>query len=103
MEFIEIHCSAPSKEVAQSISNALLEQKLAACIQIIEQMNSIYTYEGKRCEESEVLMLIKSKASLFDDVTTLIEALHPYEVTEITAFEIKQINKKYKNWLSETL
>ncbi|MFH0975608.1 MAG: divalent-cation tolerance protein CutA [Spirochaetota bacterium] len=100
-EFILILCTISSKTEAKKIANELVQKKLAACVNIIEGLTSIYEWKGKLCDESECLMIIKSKESLFDSIKKEIVSLHPYEVPEIFSFNISDGLESYLNWICE--
>jgi len=97
---IVVLITAPSKEVGKQIARALLEQELAACVNIISSIDSIYTWEGKICNDEEVLLVVKSRAELFEDqLVPAVQAIHPYQVPEIIALPIKMGAKSYLDWI----
>jgi len=102
MEFVVVLITVPSKEVANKISDVLLNQKLAACVNIVSPINSLYTWKGKVNNDEEVLMIVKSRADLFE--TKLIDAVkssHPYDVPEIIALPIIMGARDYLDWIKE--
>jgi periplasmic divalent cation tolerance protein len=96
-----VYVTAPNTEDAQKIGRKLVSQKLAACVNILPGMMSIYTWKGEIYEEGEVLMLVKTRAALFDALATAIQAEHPYEVPEIIAVPITDGSADYLNWIDE--
>ena len=97
---IVVLITAPSKEVGKQIARALLEQKLAACVNIISSIDSICTWEGKICNDEEVLLVVKSRAELFENqLVPAVQAIHPYRVPEIIALPIKMGAKSYLDWI----
>jgi len=97
---IVVLITAPSKEVGKQIARALLEQELAACVNIISSIDSLYTWEGKICDDEEVLLVVKSRAELFEDqLVPAVQAIHPYQVPEIIALPIKMGAKSYLDWI----
>lgn len=100
---IIVFCTTATKENAKEIANALVKNKLAACVNIICGVNSVYEWKGKIAEDNEFLLIIKSKSEIFDKLETKIKELHTYEVPEIISFEIKQGSKPYLDWLNDTL
>jgi len=99
-----VYVTAPSEEVGRSIAKSILKSRLAACVNIVKNVVSLYWWEGKINDESEVLMIIKTKLALFEDLEREIKALHPYKVPEIIALPLVTGYQPYLDWLSaETL
>jgi periplasmic divalent cation tolerance protein len=94
--------TAPSADVAAAIGRTLVEERLAACANIVPAVRSIYTWQGKICDESEVLCIIKTRRALFDGLRARISALHPYEVPEIVAIDPSTVSEPYANWVVES-
>lgn len=86
-------------ENALKIANALVERKLAACVNIVPGLTSVYEWKGARCQESELLLVIKSRHELFDELEAAICELHPYSVPEILALGVARGHQPYLNWL----
>ncbi len=100
-EFIVIFSTISSKEDALKIANALVEKKLAACMNIIGGVISIYEWKGEVCNDEECLMIIKSRRTLFDRIKKEIVALHPYELPEIISIPIDDGLEPYLGWIKE--
>jgi periplasmic divalent cation tolerance protein len=100
MKPIIILCTAPSLEVAKSLCKKLVESSFVACGQILPGITSIYTWEQKYHEESEILMLLKTTESNFKSIEEFILTNHPYSVPEIISISIADITPKYANWLN---
>ena len=101
-QFILVLITVPSREVGQQIASVLIEKKLAACVNTIAPVNSLFRWEGKVSDEQEVLLVVKSRASLFED--ELIPAVvneHPYEVPEIIALPVLMGSQGYLDWIAE--
>ena len=96
-------CSCPNNEVAQHIAHQLVTEKLAACVNIIPAITSIYAWQGKVEQDDETLLVIKTELSFFDTLSKRILTLHPYEVPEIVALDIQQGSKAYLNWITASL
>lgn len=101
MEYCIINCTAGNKEEALKISRELVKKKLIACSNIIPSITSVYSWEGGINEDSEVLMLMKTKTALFDSVKEEILKLHSYEVPEIIAVPVINGSESYIKWIDE--
>ncbi len=93
-----ITTTVPTLEDVKTITDALLEQRLAACIQS-HRVSSSYIWEGKITVSDELLLQIKTKTARFESVKTVIESLHPYEVPEIILTHIHDANLAYLKWI----
>jgi periplasmic divalent cation tolerance protein len=94
--------TAPSKEVGREIANLLLEQKLAACVNILSPINSLYIWEGKINDDEEALLVVKTRADLLKDgLIPAVKAVHPYEVPEIIALPVFMGLESYLEWIEE--
>jgi len=91
--------TVPSEEIAQGLAEKLLDSRLAACVNILPQITSVYTWEGKRERSSELLLLIKSPARLFSELEAFVKENHPYEVPEILAIPATKVSADYAAWL----
>ncbi len=89
------------REDAERALQALLEQRIAACVQIIGPMTSRYWWKGKIETANEVLCLIKTRRALFPRLEQVLIELHPYEVPQIIAVPIEKGNAPYLRWLEE--
>jgi periplasmic divalent cation tolerance protein len=90
----------PNMEAATALAKSLVEAHLAACVQIIEGLYSVYRWEGKICEEQEVLLSAKTIAHQWEEVCAFIKASHPYDLPEILAFSPTQYEQQYGQWVS---
>ena len=91
--------SLPNIEVAKSLARTLVEENLAACVQLLNGMQSIYRWEGKICQEHEVLLSAKTTASKWLEISSFIQKQHPYDVPEILAFSPEQYAQQYGEWV----
>lgn len=105
MEFkhIVVLVTVPSEEVGVQIASTLLESNLAACVNMITPIRSLYTWKGNVCDDAELLLIIKSQAELFENqLVPTIQAVHPYQVPEIIALPILIGSKSYLDWIDES-
>lgn len=102
-EYIQVLTSIDSREGAEKIAQTLVERRLAACVQIIGPITSIYRWRGAIEKAQEWLCLIKSRTELYQEIEAAIRAAHPYEVPEILATPVTAANEKYLAWLDGEL
>ena len=95
--------TAGSEEEARKIARALVERGLAACVNIVPQVTSIYRWDGKVEEAGEWLLLIKTTAQIFDKVRDAIEEIHSYDLPECICLRIEDGSAKYLEWISESV
>lgn len=101
--FVILICNAPNIENAKLIAHKLVKEKLAACVNLFNDITSIYEWEGNIEEETEVTILIKTKLDLVDKIENRILELHPYETPEIIQLNVPASNSKYYDWLNGVL
>ncbi|KAF0177852.1 MAG: periplasmic divalent cation tolerance protein [Nitrospirae bacterium] len=101
MDYIVVFITAPNEEEAAKMARVLVEEKLAGCVNIVRSISSIYSWQGKTEDDSEALMICKTKKSLFDALKERVIQLHPYTVPEIVALPIIAGSEKYLDWLRE--
>jgi periplasmic divalent cation tolerance protein len=92
-----------SKQEAETIAQKLLETKLIACANILGPVSSHFHWSGKIERAEEYLLLMKSRAGLFDELAAEVKALHSYEVPEILALPLIKGSKGYLDWLGNSL
>jgi periplasmic divalent cation tolerance protein len=97
--FVVVFVTAPNAEVAATIAQAVVGEKLAACVSIVPGLRSIYRWQGKMCDEAEILCIVKTRQALFPALRDRVAALHPYEVPEIIALPIIDGSAPYLAWL----
>ncbi|KTD98466.1 MULTISPECIES: divalent-cation tolerance protein CutA [unclassified Pseudoalteromonas] len=102
-QFKLIFTTCKNEAEARMLGKALVEKKLAACVNILPEMSSIYMWEGEVKEMTEVKMLVKTKTEKMNDVFLTIKAMHSYEVPEIQVIDITTGNLAYFNWMDEVL
>lgn len=95
--------SLPDADKAAAVTRTLVEEKLAACGTIIPGVRSIYEWEGKVGDAAEVLLLVKTAASLYAKLEKRLAKLHPYDVPEIIAWEPGAVHHPYAAWVAGTV
>jgi periplasmic divalent cation tolerance protein len=101
--FIQVFTTTETKEEAQKIAQYLVEQKLAACVQITGPIASTYRWKGKVKTANEWHCLIKTREDFYDKVEKAIKKLHSYETPEIIAVPIIKGSSEYLSWLNDVL
>jgi len=99
MAEILVLTTADSSELAARIATELVEAREAACVNIVPGVRSIYRWEGKVCDEQELLLVIKSTRDRFEAVRARIRQVHTYQVPEIVAVEVEAGDPDYLAWL----
>ena len=82
-----------------SLAETIVELKLAACVQIVPQITSVYVWEGKIQKENEQLLLIKTTQEKYTELERFISENHSYDVPEIVAIETENVSQPYRAWL----
>jgi periplasmic divalent cation tolerance protein len=91
----------PDADTAARIARTLVEEKLAACVNMVPTVRSIYRWEGKVCDEAETLAVIKTTAERYAALAARIAELHPYQVPEVIALPLADGHPPYLAWLAE--
>lgn len=99
MEPVVVYITASSEEEAAEISRALVEERLAGCVNIVRGIRSIYSWEGRVEDEAEVLMIVKSRRALFERLSQRVKELHSYTVPEVIALPVMEGSADYLSWL----
>ena len=99
MDIIVIYCTVPDKKVAKNITKIIMKHKLAACVSMVDRVNSVFSWDGEICEEKEILMMIKTRRTNYAKIKLVIEDLHPYTVPEIIALPVVDCSEDYLKWL----
>ena len=96
---IVVLVTAGSRQTADTIARALVAERLAACVNVLPGIRSIYRWRRRVADDAEWLLLIKSRRSRFAALAARVHALHPYEVPEVVALEIVEGSAPYLRWL----
>jgi periplasmic divalent cation tolerance protein len=100
-EPVVVVMTAANHEEASRIAEVLVEGRLAACVQILPEMQSVYRWQGEVARESEVMLLAKTTLDRFDDLDRLVREIHSYETPEIIALPVTAVSAPYLDWLQE--
>jgi periplasmic divalent cation tolerance protein len=103
MSMLVVLSTFPSADKAAEIARALVDAKLAACVNVLPAVRSIYRWQGAVSDDSEVLAIIKTTAERYDQMAAMLASLHPYEVPEIVALPIAAGHAPYLAWLAASV
>ncbi|MFK7991737.1 MAG: divalent-cation tolerance protein CutA [Sandaracinaceae bacterium] len=93
--------TAPDPEVATQLARGLVDAKLAACVNVIGGMTSVYRWRGEVHEDAEVQLLVKTRDALLPAIETWLDTHHPYDVPELLALPVSDGSSGYLTWLAE--
>ena len=96
-----LYVTCTSEEEAIKIGSAVVEEKLAACANVLGRTTSIFRWEGKVQRENEVALILKTRSELVDQVTARVKALHSYTVPCVVALSIGAGNPDFLNWIDQ--
>jgi|SRR5215468_2876329 len=96
---IVVFMTAGSVGEARRIADHLVEKRLAACVQVLPEIESVYRWKGELQSEKEVLILAKTTAAKFAELDQAVRAMHSYETPEIVAVPVSDISEPYRTWL----
>jgi periplasmic divalent cation tolerance protein len=102
MEAIVVLCTCPTSEAATRIADALVEERLAACVNVMPGLRSTYRWEGEVHRDDEMLLVIKTVRARFEEVRARILSLHPYELPEVIAVEVTAGHAPYLDWIASS-
>ncbi|NPA53475.1 MAG: divalent-cation tolerance protein CutA [Aquificae bacterium] len=103
MSYIVVYVTTPDLEVSKNIANILVNEKLAACVNITPKIYSTYYWQGNIEHDDEYLLIIKTREDRFNKLEERIKTIHPYSVPEIIALPIVRGSHDYLKWIDETL
>ena len=101
MEYCVIFVTCASREEAEKISGLLLDGRLIACANIVDGVRSVFCWQGKRENALEVLLILKTRKALFEDVARTVRGAHSYSVPEIIALPVVEGNAEYLRWIKD--
>ncbi len=101
MDAVVVYITVSNEEEGVNIAKTLVEERLAGCINIVKDIRSIYSWQGKIEDEPELLLIVKSRRNLFKRLKDRVKELHSYTVPEIIAIPIIEGSEDYLKWLQE--
>jgi len=103
MNFYIFTVTVPNIEEGKKIAKNLVESKLAACVNIIKDISSVYRWKGEIQEDNEHLLLIKTTEDKSESLIQKINAIHSYETPECIGFKVEKGSQKYLNWIKDVV
>jgi len=96
-----VYITTSGEEEAAKIAKELIEARLAACVNVVKDIRSIYSWQGKVEDESEALMIVKTRKDMFGALSRKVKELHSYSVPEIIALPVIEGSEDYLKWIEE--
>jgi len=101
MPVLIVYCTCPDAATADTLAQALVGERLAACVSVLPAVRSTYRWQGQLETSAEVLLLIKTCADRLDALTARVQQLHPHELPEVIAVEARGGLAPYLDWVAE--
>jgi periplasmic divalent cation tolerance protein len=101
VDYIVVLITAPSMDDARRIARALVEERFAACVNMVPECRSVYRWEGEVVEESEAIMIVKTARQLFPALAKRVSEIHPYAVPEVVGLPLLEVAERYRLFLSD--
>jgi len=98
-----VFVTAPSSEEANRIADALVSQRLGACVNIVSTIESIYRWEGRLTRDQESLMIIKTTDERYTELERCVKEMHSYSTPEVVALRIERGSEQYLRWLRDSV
>lgn len=102
-QFTVSYVTTPDEKTAKEIAHKLVQNKLAACVNILPKVTSIYTWEGKVNEDAEAMMIIKTTTEKTEALKNFVKENHPYSVAEVISMPIVKGNEPYLEWVRKSV
>lgn len=96
-------CTCPSLEVARELAHAVVDARLAACVNVLPGVTSVYRWEGEVREDAEVLLCVKTTEAAYPQLEEMLARRHPYELPEIVAVPVTTGLPRYLSWLRDAV
>ena len=95
--------TCPNTETSDALASAFLEQELAACVNIVPGISSVYRWEGQICRDSEHLLIVKTLVTHRQELLTLLKSIHPYEEPELLFLPVHSGSESYLTWFTKQI
>ncbi len=95
-----VYCTCPDVTAAERLASTLVDERLVACVNLIPGVRSFFRWEGQVCDEAEVLLVIKTREALVDELARRVADLHPYDVPEVISLPITGGLPDYLAWVA---
>ncbi|MCR9295613.1 MAG: divalent-cation tolerance protein CutA [bacterium] len=102
-DILEVTTTLETAEQAEMLAEKVVQERLAACVQITGPITSVYSWQGKLCKSTEYRCTIKTIGRLLDPLMEAIRDLHPYDVAEILATPVVKASSDYVQWMLQQL
>ena len=102
-ELTIILCTCPNEDTGSRLAGGLVETGLAACVNILPSVRSIYRWQGTLQDEAEVLLIAKTLAERFDEIEAWLEEHHPYDVPEVVGISADSVSGAYMRWTEDSV
>jgi len=103
MSYIVVFITTSNYEEAEKIADALVDSRLASCVNVVSGIESIFIWQGKKEKAKECLLIAKTKQDKFSELSQKVKDLHSYDTPEIISWPISDGDSKYLDWIEETL
>lgn len=103
MDFRVCFITVPTLEEGKKLARILLDARAAACVNILPGVTSLYWWEGAICEDTELLLMVKTSRDRVQELIELVRANHPYDVPEVLSVPVEDGNPPYLRWLEDSL
>ena len=100
-DVVAVFCTCPDAATARRLAGGLVERRLAACVNVLPEIRSIYLWQGETCDDAEVLMIAKTTLGSYADLQRWLLENHPYDVPEVLALPVAAGSRDYLAWVAD--
>jgi len=100
-DFLVVLITAPTASDARRIAHALVEERLAACVNVLPECRSVYRWDDGVVEEAEAMMIVKTTRDMFPELARRVTEIHPYAVPEVVGLPVMKVTDPYRRFLSD--